>query len=84
MTPLTLHLDCEQHPLPTERLVGHGTLSNIGLLRHGTDRGKASIAVIVTLDDGSQVLGQTTWALLRTAFAGLNASPIVAEEVIDP
>jgi hypothetical protein len=84
MIPLTLHLDVEQNPLPTDNLVADGELSDIGLLRHGTKSGKAVVAVVVTLADGRQVIGQTTWALLRTAYAGLAASPIVAEEVIEP
>jgi hypothetical protein len=86
--PLTLHLDCEQSPLvsavDSKLVVGDGTVTDIGLLRHGTVSGKATVAVVVTLDGGNKIIGQTTWALLRTAFAGLAASPIVAEEVIDP
>jgi hypothetical protein len=82
--PLTIHADCEQNPLPTDNLVADGMVTDIGLLRHGTTSGKASVGLIVTLADGRQVLGQTTWALLRTAVRALAATPIVAEEVIDP
>lgn len=84
MIPLTIHTDCEVSPLPHDNLIGAGTITDIGLLRNGTARGKASVALVITLDDGSRVIGQTTWALLRTAFHGLAVTPIVAEEVIEP
>lgn len=84
MTPLSLHLDVEQYPLPQDGLVADGAITDIGLLRHGTVEGKAAVGIVVTMPDGTRVIGQTTWALLRTAFVGLSASPIVAEEVIDP
>ncbi|TFV90428.1 hypothetical protein [Blastococcus sp. CT_GayMR16] len=85
MTSLSVHVDAEQgFPLERSKLVAHGQLTAVGLLRHGTSRGRASVSVIVTLPDGSQVLAETTWALLRTAYAALAASPIVAEEVIEP
>lgn len=86
MTHLGVHLDVEQHgfPLDPKRMVAAGDLSDIGLMRNATGAGKAGVLLIVTLPDGSQVAAETTWALLRTAYAALAASPIVAEEVIDP
>ena len=85
MTPLIISLDAEQQPLNFGTgLSGRGLISSIGLLRHGTTGGKATVGIIIQLPDGSTVLGETTWALLRTAYGALNASPIVAEEVIDP
>lgn len=85
MIPLSITLDVERSPwddLPPE--VPHGMLSRVGLLRHGTVEGRATVGIVVTLDDGTHVVAETTWALLRTAFTALEASPIVAEEVIDP
>lgn len=85
MTVLRATTDVEQgFPFDPKRPFLAGDLTDIGLMRHGTSEGKAAVMVIVTLPDGTQVIGQTTWALLRTAYAGLSASPIVAEEVIDP
>lgn len=88
MIPLTLHLDVEQTPLvspaDSKKVVGDGMVTDIGLLRHGTQEGRASVGIVITMDGGNKIIGQTTWALLRTAFAGLAASAIVAEEVIDP
>lgn len=84
MQHLSVHLDCEQDRLDLAGLTASGMIKDIGLLRHGTENGKATVAITIELEDGSVVLGQTTWALLRTAYAALAASPIVAEEVIDP
>lgn len=82
-TQMIITPDVEQSPWDIDP-VATGRISHIGLLRHGTAHGRASVAVVVTTDDGQQVVGQTTWALLRTAFLGLQASAVVAEEVIDP
>lgn len=95
MTPLTITTDVERnglasldlgrlHPSIDTAVGAVGTLDEIGLLRHGTARGRAVVAILVTLPDDTQVLAQTTWALLRGAYAALAASPVVAEEVIDP
>lgn len=86
MSHLGVYTDVERggFPLDENRLVGAGNVSDIGLMRNATSQGKAGVMVIITLPDGKQVVGQTTWVLLRTAYAGLNASPVVAEEVIDP
>lgn len=85
MTPLHISLDAEQNPLglDVDKLHGQGMLTDIGLLRHGTTGGQASIGMVVTLKDGTQVLAETTWKLFKTAYMALSASPIVAEEVWD-
>ena len=62
-------------------LVGQGTLTGIGLLRHGTVEGAATVSMLVELRDGGQVFAQTTWALFDAAAKTLAASPIAAEEV---
>lgn len=86
MIGLTITTDLDRYPWTDlqsdEPMVG--VLSRIGLLRHGTMGGKATVGLVVTMPDGQQVLAQTTWALLRTAYGALSATPIVAEEVIDP
>jgi hypothetical protein len=88
MIPLALHLDCEQYPLVSaahsKQIVGDGNITDIGLLRNGTVEGRATVGIVITMDGGNKIIGQTTWALLRTAYAALAASPIVAEEVIGP
>lgn len=77
-------VDNGQFPLDAQLMVAGGDLTAIGLMRNATQDGKAGVLMVVTLPDGRQVAAQTTWALMRTAFAALNASPAVAEEVIDP
>lgn len=86
MTTLDVFADAEDpsFPLNEKLMVTHGEVTAIGPLRHGTSEGKAVVALVITTADGRQVLGQTTWALFRTAFAALNATPVIAEEVIDP
>lgn len=83
MTPLHISIDAEQYPLDFKdgKLIGQGLLTDIGLLRHGTDGGQASVGMIITLQDGTQVFAETTWKLLKTAYLALDASPIVAEEI---
>lgn len=85
MTPLSITLDVERNPWTDIPPKGpNGMLTRVGLLRHGTEGGKASVGLVVELEDGTKVIAQTTWALFRTAYAAMAASPIVAEEVIDP
>jgi hypothetical protein len=86
MTPLAVTPDVERAPWTDLRLRpgDDGALARIGLLRHATVQGKAGVAVVIDLPDGTQVIGQTTWALFRAAYAALAASPVAAEEVIDP
>lgn len=85
MTFLSLHPDVERDfPLDRSKLTAEGELTAVGLLRHGTARGRATVSMIVTLQDGSQVFAQTTWALFRAAARALAASAIAAEEVDEP
>lgn len=81
MPTLNIFQDAERNlPLDHARLVGQGELTAIGLLRHGTTDGKATVSMIVTLADGSQVFAQTTWVLFNAAARSLAAGPIAAEE----
>lgn len=86
MIPLSISTDLDRSPWTDLQSADPvvGMLTRIGVLRHGTVGGKATVALVVTMPDGEQVLAQTTWALLRTAYAVLAASPLIAEEVIDP
>jgi hypothetical protein len=86
MIPLTITPDLDRAPwtdLQSDE-PEVGLLSRIGLLRHGTEGGKATVGLVVTLPDGQQVLAQTTWALFRMAYTALAASPVASEEVLDP
>lgn len=85
MTSLSIHTDVERDfPLDRSRMVAEGRLTAIGLLRHGTVGGKATVSMVITLPGGSQVFAETTWALFNAAARALAASPIAAEEVQGP
>lgn len=58
-----------------------GQVERVGLLRHATADGRAVVAMVVRLPDGTVVTAQTTLRLARAAIAVLGASPLVAEEV---
>ena len=85
MTGLSIHTDVERDfPLDHSRMVAEGQLTAVGLLRHGTTSGKATVSMVITLPDGSQVFAQTTWALFNTAARALAVSAIAVEEVPGP
>lgn len=84
MTPLSITLDIERDPWTDLKPGPDGTLTRIGLLRHGTVAGNATVGLLIELPDGTHIIGQTTWKLFRMAYVAMNASPIIAEEVIDP
>lgn len=57
--------------LPRERRSGR--LTAVAGLEAGTVSGKPTTYVVVELDDGTVVIGETTWALLHAACNGLEA-----------
>jgi hypothetical protein len=77
-TALNVVPDLDAYPfeIPPGRLAGAGRVTDIGILAAGTNTGRASIALVVTLPDGTKVIGETTWALLGAAHRALAASPI--------
>jgi hypothetical protein len=50
--------------LPTTQV---GQLTKLGALPKGMASGRASVAVLITLDDGTHVFAETSLRLLRTA-----------------
>jgi hypothetical protein len=82
VTEIHISLDAEAYPMgiDRQRLAAQGVVTDIGLLRHGTDGGAASVALVITLPSGKQVLAETTWKLFKTAYLALEASPVIAEE----
>lgn len=81
MTELSIFPDAERrNSLDPKKPVVEAELTGVGLLRHGTSEGKASVALFVTMPNGTQVLVQTTWAAFHTAAKALAASPIATEE----
>ena len=59
-------------PPPVNDRAG-GTVTAVGGIPNGTMSGKPAVAVVVTLPDGSTVMGQTTLALLAGATKALTA-----------
>jgi hypothetical protein len=77
MIPLDIRPNMELDPwVDLTPSVAEGALERIGLLPHGTSKGRPSVALLIRLPDGTQVLAQTTWALLRAAVRALDASPV--------
>lgn len=81
-TALDVRTDMDQAPWSDLRDVEreHGMVERIGLLRNGTDGGRASVALVIRLDGGQVVVAETTWRLFRAAVEALMASPAAAEE----
>jgi hypothetical protein len=73
-TAMTVIMDATSEALPgaIERS-GQGKVTAIGGIPEGTTEGLAAVVVVITLDDGSTVVGQTTLALLASAARALAA-----------
>jgi hypothetical protein len=83
MTPLDVRTDMDTNPWTHVRpadLAGQGRLESVGLLRHGTAEGRATVALLVKLEDGRYVVAETTWRLFNSAARALAGSPAAAEE----
>lgn len=80
MTSIDIRPNLDTAPLedvltsPAQAL--HGTVTLLGLLPNGTSGGKASVAMVITLDDGKQVIAETTWRVFNSAARALAASPV--------
>lgn len=76
MTGLDVALDCASAQLLTGPPAAFGQITAIGLLADATAKGLAGVAVVITLPDGRQVLGETTWRLLHNATRAMAAGPV--------
>ena len=80
MTPLEIRPNLDRDPWHDIRITDVGSQSGrierIGLLPDGTDAGRPTIAIVGRLGNGQPVILETTWALIRTAIRGLDASPV--------
>lgn len=56
--------------------VAGGKITRVGLLPRGTVSGAPTVGVVIELDDGRRVVGETTWALFEGAARALAASPV--------
>lgn len=50
----------------------HGVIERVGNLPRGTASGKPAFQVLARLDDGSQVIVETTWDLMRMALRAMD------------
>ena len=75
MTPLTVDLEIEDGAwLPyVSGTLCHGYIKRVGNLPNATQNGLPAFQLMATLDDGSTVVIETTWALMRGALTALNA-----------
>ena len=51
----------------------HGRITRVGNLPNGTAAARPAFQLMATMDDGSTVVVETTWALMRGALTALNA-----------
>jgi hypothetical protein len=84
MEPLTVTPDIERAPwTDIPQTAAQGRLERIGLLRNGTQQGRATVGLVIRLPDGTAVVAETTWRLFTVASRALAASPVAAEETLD-
>lgn len=85
MIPITITPDIERAPWTdlNEATTLQGTIERLGLLRNGTQQGRATVAMVVRLPDGTEAIAETTWRLFSLASRALAASPVAAEETLD-
>lgn len=73
-TPLSIDLVGDNAwPDLRDKEFGSGMMTHITVLPNGTDGGKPAIAIRGKLDDGSEVVLQTTWNLLYSACRAVEA-----------
>lgn len=87
MIPIQITFDVEAAPWTdlTDYIVNRSgepiLLERIGLLRHGTVEGRATVALVFRLPGGTVAIAETSWCNFRLAAAALAASPVAAEEI---
>lgn len=52
------------------------TIERVGLLPNGTESGRATVELLITLPSGERVIAETTLRLFRTMSAALLAAPV--------
>lgn len=77
MTPINIDQRIEDGEwaayIENEETLQHGVIERVGLLPEGTVDGKDAFQLLARLDDGSQVIVETTWALMSIALTALQA-----------
>jgi hypothetical protein len=57
-----------------------GDWTDVGVLPAGMASGRASVAIVITLPDGSKVIGQTSLRNFRLASVAVLATPVAEME----
>ena len=83
MEHIQVRLDVEAEPWVDllDKPITMGKIKRAGMLRHGTKEGRATIALVGEMEDGTTVILETTWRLFKMAYTLMAASPVAAEEV---
>ena len=72
MIPLHVQTDLDKNPWTDLQHVKElGTITRIGRLPNGTTSGKSVVGIVITMKDGTQVMGQTSMALFEYAATAL-------------
>jgi len=73
-TPLEINLNGDDAwPELRDKDFGHGIATHVAVLADGTSGGKPSVAIRGKLDDGTEVVIETTWNLLYSAARAIEA-----------
>jgi len=73
-TPLSIDLNGDNAwPELRGQEFGHGIATHVAVLSNGTSGGKPSVAIRGKLDDGTEVVIETTWNLLYSAARAIEA-----------
>lgn len=85
MEHISVTPDVEMNPWDdlAGRVAHMGKIHRAGVLRHGTRDGRATIAIVVQLEDGNYAIAETTWRLFKAMYTAMAASPVIAEETPD-
>lgn len=62
------HGDYAWADLESSTIDGGGRIERIVLLPMGTQKGNASVEILVVMPDGSRIHANTTWALWKSAY----------------
>ena len=73
-TPLNINLNGDDAwPELRDQAFGSGIATHVAVLPNGTSGGRPSVAIRGKLDDGFEVVLQTTWNLLYSAARAIEA-----------
>lgn len=75
-----LELDPLNDVITDPDTVRYGRIDLVGLLPDGMVSGRAAVALLVTLADGTHVIAETSWRVFHGAASVLATSPVAEME----